>query len=312
MSTVTQDTVIRVPPGIWWVDTPIIWEGSGGHDNFSLIGDGPCSRIALRGSATLTIKNMGRWNVSNLQIVKASGSTPIDHILVLDNATWGNMHDVLLDGFGLAAGIAAIHCGGNKFSNLTILDVSGTAAGIRGIGLWFDQRLGYLDNKIHNAILHPSSGAKGDSMLAIVGETGGFFLTNIDSNPPAGAWTIDIEGLSSTQLHRESQIVNVGTALASGNRGAIRVVNAENINLTNVIIEGNGAVIGDHLVHLDCLAGKCMGWSFNNIHTLPGFDFFHPYKDRSVQFIGNTATRCTLGNEFIYRTGLDEVANRIL
>lgn len=305
-----QDTVIRVAPGIWWVDAPIIWEGNGSHDNFSLVGDGPSSRIALRGNATLTIRNMNRWSVSNVQIVKASGSSPINYMLTLDNVSWGNMHNVLLDGSGLAAGIAAIKCGGNKFSNLTILDVSGISSNVRGIGMLFDQTLGSLDNKIHNIIMHPFSSGVGDSMLCIMGETAGFFVTNLDTNPPAGAWSIDMDGAGG--IHRESQIFNVGTALASGSRGAIRVVDAENVNLTNVIIEGNGAVVSDHLVHLDCWAGKCIGWSFNNIHTLPGFDFFHPDTNATVQFIGNTATRCTVGREFIFQAGLDEVANRVL
>ena len=78
--TIAQDTVIRVNPGIWWVDSDMVFEGSGGHDNFALFGYGPCSRIALRNSATLTIKNMGRWSVSNIQIVKVSGSSPINHM----------------------------------------------------------------------------------------------------------------------------------------------------------------------------------------------------------------------------------------
>ena len=308
--TVVQDTVVRIPPGIMWVDSPIAWEGNGAHDNFAIVGDGPCSRIVLRGAATLTIKNMSRWSISNIQIVKASGSSPIDHMLVLDNVSWGHMHGVLLDGFGLGAGIAAIKCGGNKFSNLTILDVSGLSASVRGIGMFFDQRLGNLDNKIHNVIMHPFSSGVGDSMFCVLGETAGFFITNLDTNPPAGAWAIDIDGAGG--IHRESQIVNVGTALASGNRGAIRVIGAENINLTNIIVEGNGAIIQDHLAHLDCWAGKCMGWSFNNIRTFPGCDFFHPYTANTVQFIGNTATRCTVGREFIYQIGLDEVANRVI
>lgn len=307
---VAQDTVIRVNPGVWWVDFDLIYDGNGAHDNFALVGDGPCSRIVLRNNAKIVLRNLGRWSVSDIQIVKASGSTPIDHMLILDNVSWGSMHNVLLDGFGLAAGIAAIKCGGNKFSDLTILDVSGLSASVRGIGMLFDQRLGSLDNKIHNVIMHPFSSGVGDSMLCILGETAGFFITNLDTNPPAGAWAIDIDG--SGGIHRESQIVNLGTALSSGNRGAVRVVGAENINLTNIIIEGNGAIISDHLVHLDCWAGKCTGWSFNNIRTLPGFDFFHPYTANTVQFIGNTATRCTVGKEFIFQTGLDEIGNRIL
>ena len=307
---VAQDTVIRVNPGVWWVDFDLIYDGNGAHDNFALVGDGPCSRIVLRNNAKIVLRNLGRWSVSDIHIVKASGSTPIDHMLILDNVSWGSMHNVLLDGFGLAAGIAAIKCGGNKFSDLTILDVSGLSASVRGIGMLFDQRLGSLDNKIHNVIMHPFSSGVGDSMLCILGETAGFFITNLDTNPPAGAWAIDIDG--SGGIHRESQIVNLGTALSSGNRGAVRVVGAENINLTNIIIEGNGAIISDHLVHLDCWAGKCTGWSFNNIRTLPGFDFFHPYTANTVQFIGNTATRCTVGKEFIFQTGLDEIGNRIL
>lgn len=307
---VAQDAVTRVNPGIWWIDSDLIFEGNGSHDNFALVGDGPCSRIALRNNARIILRNLNRWSISDVQIVKVSGSTPIDHMLTLDNVSWGNMSNVLLDGFGLAAGIAAVRCGGNKFSNLTILDVSGLTSSVRGIGMLFDQRLGSLDNKIHNVIMHPFSSGMGDSMFCILGETAGFFITNLDSNPPAGAWTIDID--VSPGIHRESQIVNVGTALASGNRGAIRVVGAENINLMNIILEGNGAVISDHLVHLDCWAGKCIGWSFNNIHTLPGFDFFHPYTNATVQFVGNTATRCTVGREFIFQAGLDEVANRVL
>lgn len=310
MATVAQDTVVRVNPGIWWVDSDLVFEGNGSHDNFALVGNGPCSRIALRNNARVILRNLDRWSLFGIQIIKAGGSAPIDHMLVLDNVAWGNMHNVLLDGSGLAAGIAAIKCGGNKFSNLTILYVSGISSSVRGIGMLFDQTLGNFDNKIHSVIMHPSSSGVGDSMLCVLGETAGFFITNLDTNPPSGAWAIDIDGAPG--IHRESQIVNVGTALSSGNRGAIRVVGAENINLTNCIIEGNGAVISDHLVHLDCWAGKCMGWSFNNIRMQPGFDFFHPYTANTVQFIGNTATRCSAGREFIYQVGLDEVANRVL
>jgi|CXWL01.1.fsa_nt_gi hypothetical protein len=307
---VAQDTVIRVNPGIWWVDSDLIFEGNGAHDNFALVGDGPCSRIALRNNARIILRNLDRWSVSGIQIVKASGGPPIDHMLLLDNCTIGHMSNVMLDGFGLGCGILAVHCGGCQFSNLKFWDMAATSASVRGIGMQFDQRTGNLDNKIHNVIMHPSPSGIGDSMFCVLGNTAGFFVTNLDSNPPAGAWTIDIDGAGG--IHRESQIVNVGTALASGSRGAIRVVGAENINLTNVIIEGNGAVIADHLVHLDCWAGKCMGWSFNNIRTLPGFDFFHSYAANTVQFIGNTATRCMVGKEFIFQTGLDEVGNRIL
>jgi hypothetical protein len=307
-SIVAQDTVIEVPPGIWWVNSPLVYEGTGSHDNFVIKGSGPASRIALTGSATITIRNMSRWSVHDVQIVKVSGSTPVDFMVVIEDSTWGTFKDNFVDGFGLAAGVAVIgSSGGNWFDNNKILDVTGLSSGTRGIGIKFDI-INSLDNKVTNTVAHPFGSALGDSMLAIIGSTAGFFVENFDSNPCKGCWTIDIDGVGG--VHRESQIVNVGTALPSGNRGAIRVINGENIVFTNLIIEGNGAVISDHLLHLDCLACKVTNTSFNNIHTTAGFDFFHPYRDRSIQFIGNTGTRSTIGREFIYRSGLDEVANR--
>lgn len=307
---VAQDTVINVPPGILWVDSPLIYEGNGSHDNFVIKGSGIASRIVLKGSATISIRNMHRWNILDVQIIKASGSPAIDHMLTIDNAHWGTIDRVFIDGFGLAAGIALTGAsGGNWLNNLKILDVAGRRADTRGIGVYFDNTMGGLDNKLTNAIIHPFANALGASMVAVVGKTAGYFITNIDSNPSVGCWALDIDGAGG--VHRESQIVNFGTALASGDRGAMRIVKGENIVVTNLIVEGNGAVISDHLVHLfDCWACSFSGTRFNNIHA-PGFDFFHPNVDGSVQFINNTATRCTM-REFIYRSGMDEVANRIL
>lgn len=312
---VSQDTVINVLPGIWWVDNDLIYEGTGsnGHDNFVIKGSGPASRIALKGSARIIIRNMGRWAIENVQIVKVLGSIPIDHMVVIENSSWGLFKNNFLDGFGLAAGIAVTgNSGGNWFDQNKILDVAGLSYATRGIGIKFDT-VESLDNRVTNTIMHPfQQYALGDSMLAVIGQTAGYYIENLNSNPCRGCWTIDIEGVDNANgVHRESQIFNVGTAINSGDRGAIRIVKAENITVDGLMIEGMGTTIFDHLVHLDCYACTITHVKFNNIHTALGFDFFYPYKDRSVQFGFVTVTRSTTGREFIHGDGADEVAIRV-
>lgn len=307
-----QDVHLHIAPGNWIVNQSLVWDGEGNYDNLSITGEGRASRLSMGESAVLMVVDADRWDVSSFHLIKMGGTTVINHLLHLNHVTAGTMHNIVIEGSGLAAGLKMYGASANnKLDNLRFAGLTGTSSTVRGVGIEVDHSTGGMDNKITNITLFPSAGAVCDSMLAIVGQTAGYFIMNVDSNPPASCWTLDIEGLSPSQPHRESQLVNIGTALATGTKGAIRIVNGENIISTGLIVEGNGSWILNHLVDAHCLACKFIGSSFNAINTQPGYDFFHPTQNQTIQFIGNTATRSTIGREFIYQWGADEVANRI-